>query len=108
MAENNEKRKSTLDRLIQPLQETFGLTEGMALTAVLIIFFVLFAAAFWFIYSAPPHTITITTGPAGSMFETNAYKYRLSETFTNKHVKEKLKILPSKGSRENLDRLADP
>src|SRR5580704_4767072 len=107
MAEK-KNRKSVLDRLVAPLQETFGLTEGMALTAVLLTFVVLFAAVFWFIYSAPPHTIIITTGPAGSMFETNAYKYAESQTFTNKHVHEKLKILRSKGSRENLDRLANP
>jgi TRAP-type uncharacterized transport system substrate-binding protein len=108
MADTNLKRKSILDRLIQPLRETFGLTEGLALTAVVLIFLVLFAAVFWFIYSAPPKTIIITTGPAGSMLETNAYRYRLSPTFTNKHVREKIEILPSKGSRENLDRLCDP
>src|ERR1700723_435661 len=108
MAEINTGRKSILDRLIQPLRETFGLTEGLALTAVLMIFLVLFAAVFWFIYSAPPHTIIITTGPAGSMFETNAYRYQFSQTFTNKHVREKIKVLQSKGSQENLDRLCDP
>jgi TRAP-type uncharacterized transport system substrate-binding protein len=103
-----EKRKSVLDRLVAPLRETFGLTEGLAITAVLLTFIVLFAAVFWFIYSAPPSTIVITTGPVGSMFETNAYKYAASKTFMNKHVKEKLKILESKGSRENLKRLTDP
>jgi TRAP-type uncharacterized transport system substrate-binding protein len=110
MAQKNKgkDRKSILDRLVAPLQETFGLTEGMALLAVVMTFLVLFAAVFWFFYSEPPHTIVITTGPVSSMFETNAYKYRESKTFTNKHVKEKLRILPSKGSRENLDRLSDP
>src|ERR1700733_11108475 len=95
---NKDKdRKSILDRLVAPLQETFGLTEGMALLAVILTFLVLFAAVFWFFYSEPPHTIVITTGPVSSMFETNAYKYRESKTFTNKHVKEKLRILRSKG-----------
>ena len=80
----------------------------MAIATVTIIFLVLFAAVFWFMHSAPPKKIIITTGPVGSMFETNAYRYLASKTFTDKHVKEKLEILRSKGSRENLDRLADP
>src|SRR5580698_2904301 len=102
-----EKKKSMLDRVAGPLQETFGLTEGMAVTAVMLTLIVLFGAVYWVIHSEPPHKIIITTGPAGSMFETNAYRYQFSSTFTNKHVKEKFVVLRSKGSRENLDRLAD-
>src|SRR5271154_4468905 len=103
-----EKRRSILDRLISPLQETFGLPPGLALAAVVMIFCVLFAAVFWFIYSAPPHSIIITTGPAGSVLESNAYKYQNTHVFTSEHVREKLNVLESKGSRDNLDRLTDP
>jgi hypothetical protein len=65
-------------------------------------------AAFWFAYRfvrpAPPDTIVITSGRAGSMFATAAERYRkilAGEGIT-------LKVLPSEGSLENLKRLGDP
>jgi hypothetical protein len=30
----------------------------------------------WFLYAAPPRTLSITSGTPGSSFETNAIKYR--------------------------------
>ncbi len=65
-------------------------------------------AAFWlayrFVRPAPPDTIVITSGRAGSMFATAAERYRkilAGEGIT-------LKVLPSEGSLENLKRLGDP
>jgi TRAP-type uncharacterized transport system substrate-binding protein len=58
---------------------------------------------FWFFYSAPPTTITITSGPPGSSFATNAIQY--SKILARNGVT--LKILPSQGSGENLERLND-
>lgn len=61
-------------------------------------------AALWFVHPAPPNTITITSGPEGSMFQTTAEKYR--KILARDGVR--LKILPSQGSLENLKRLNDP
>ena len=68
----------------------------------------LLAAAFWFAYRfvrpAPPDTIAITSGEAGSMFDVAARRYR--EILARQGVT--LRVLPSEGSLENLRRLADP
>jgi hypothetical protein len=61
-------------------------------------------AVFWFFHSAPPHTITITTGPVGSAFHRAAEKY--VKILARSGVK--LNILSSEGSLENLKRLGDP
>jgi TRAP transporter TAXI family solute receptor len=71
--------------------------------AVLIIAVVVWAALY-FIRAAPPHTLTISTGPEGSSFQTiaNRYKTILARSGIQ------LKIVPSAGSLENLERMSDP
>ena len=81
--------------------ETFGLGRGAALSAVLVIGLAAIVALLYFLKSAPPGTITITSGPVGSSFHTNAEKYRL--ILARNRVK--LIVLPSRGSLENLQRL---
>ncbi len=83
--------------------ETFGLGRAGAIGAILLIAFVTIAAVFWFFHSAPPNTITITTGPKGSAFEVAAEKYRTILARSG----VKLNILTSEGSLENLKRLGD-
>jgi hypothetical protein len=65
-------------------------------------------AAIWvavhFVRPAPPGTIVITTGPEGSIGQITAQRYRKILARSG----EKLEILPSAGSLENLKRLADP
>jgi TRAP-type uncharacterized transport system substrate-binding protein len=56
-----------------------------------------------FVSSAPPRTITISAGPPGSTFETNAERYR--KILARNGVT--LNILQSEGSIDNLHRLAD-
>jgi hypothetical protein len=56
------------------------------------------------VFSAPPTTITITSGPEGSVFQRNAAKYA---SLLAAHGVT-LKILLSHGSEENLQRLNDP
>jgi hypothetical protein len=97
-------RKNRFGRVAAPLMEIFGLSRALALAAVLLTALVLVSALFWFFHSAPPHTITITGGPPGSSFETNAWKY--SRILASNGVT--LRILPSLGSLENLQRLQDP
>lgn len=62
------------------------------------------ALAFMFLNSAPPTTLTMTTGPDGSSFRLVAEQYR--KILAREGVT--LNILTSHGSRDNLARLADP
>ena len=66
------------------------------------------AAAIWLairlIQPAPPDTLTITAGPPGSSFWNSAQRYKA--ILARNGVT--LKILPSAGSIENLERLSDP
>ena len=99
----NEASNKSSARFLTPLQENFGLNPKIALVVVLCSALLLALTVFWFFYSAPPTTITITSGPAGSTFETNAIQY--ARILARNGVK--LKILPSQGSAENLERLND-
>ena len=61
------------------------------------------ALAFAFLNSAPPSTLTMTSGPAGSSFGQSAERYR--KILERQGVT--LKVVPSQGSRDNLARLSD-
>lgn len=98
-----ESRKTGFGRFLGSLMEMFGLSRAMAIAAVLLTGFVVAIASYWFVHSAPPHTITITGGPPGSTFETNAMRY--AQILKSNGVT--LKIIPSEGSQENLQRLED-
>ena len=97
-------RRRRFDRLQTIFMETFGLGRAVSLFAILFAGIVIVLAVFWFFYSAPPDTLTITSGPEESAFRRNADRYR--EILLRNGVK--LKILSSQGSRQNLERLADP
>ena len=100
----NDGHKSTSPRFLTSLAETFGLSPALALLVFFASTLLLAFTIFWFFHSAPPTTITITSGPPGSSFETNAEQY--ATILARKGVK--LKILPSEGSAENLERLNNP
>lgn len=93
-----------LSRLTTILSEYFGLNQTMSFLTACAIVGVTCFAVFWFIHSAPPHMLIITSGPPGSPFAANAGKY--SAYLAKDGVT--LKILPSEGSLENLNRLVDP
>jgi hypothetical protein len=97
-------RKTGLARIVTLLMETFGLSHAGALAASLLISLVFCFAVFWFVHAAPPRTLIITSGTPGSSFETNAFRYR--QILARSGVT--LKILPSHGSLENLERLGNP
>ena len=99
-----KNHKGGLTRIQAIFAEFFGLGRAVALSAIALISLVTVFAIFWFFHSAPPNTITITSGPEGSVFRTNAEKY--SKILARNGVT--LKILTSDGSEENLKRLADP
>src|SRR5262249_29035314 len=65
---------------------------------------VLVWAALHFVHSAPPHTLTISSGPKGSSFDTIAERYK--KILARNGIE--LKIVPSAGSVENLARMSDP
>ncbi|MGD0650504.1 MAG: TAXI family TRAP transporter solute-binding subunit [Verrucomicrobiia bacterium] len=97
-------RKNGITRVLAVFTETFGLGRAAAISAILLISSVTIFAVFWFFHSAPPRTITITSGPEGSAFHRAAEKYRT--ILARNGVK--LNILSSEGSLENLKRLGDP
>ncbi len=97
-------RKIGLAHVQTIFTEIFGLGRIAALCAILLIIIGMIFAIFWFFHSAPPDTITITSGPEGSIFQNNAEKYR--KILARNGVK--LKIVPSQGSLENLKRLLNP
>src|SRR5262245_20599798 len=77
---------------------------AFTLGPIVLIFAVAIWAAYRFVRPAPPDTIVITAGPEGSTFQMHAERYRkiLARNGVN------LEILSSRGSLENLQRLADP
>jgi hypothetical protein len=91
-------------RVISTFTETFGLTRAAAVGMVVFIALTVIVSVFWFIASAPPRRLVITSGPPGSSFQRFAELYRLKLASNG----VTLKILPSQGSVENLKRLSDP
>ncbi len=96
--------KSGFSRIQAMFAETFGLGPAATLSAIFLIGIVTVIAVFWFFRSAPPDTIIMTSGDDGSRFQRNAEKY--AKILARNGVK--LKILPSEGSLENLERLENP
>jgi len=97
-------QKVGLVRLQAYFNEVFGLGPAATLSIVLLTLLVFGFGIFWFFHAAPPDTLVITSGPAGSQFHSNAA--RLQRDLAKNGVK--LKILNSTGALENLTRLADP
>jgi len=98
------ERKFGLSQVTTIISEYFGLTRTWSRAAIGCLAGLIFFAGFWFIHSAPPRVLTITSGPPGSAFERYAESYR--DLLASNGVT--LKILPSQGSLENLERLEDP
>ncbi|HEY8101423.1 MAG TPA: TAXI family TRAP transporter solute-binding subunit [Burkholderiaceae bacterium] len=82
----------------------FGQSLIMSSSLALIIVVTIGIAVFMFFQSGAPTTVTITSGPEDSTFRKNAEKYKA--ILAKQGVK--LKILPSAGADENLQRLVDP
>ena len=97
-------RKYKLSRVVAVFSDNFGLSRTLSLTVVCFISLVTCFAIYWFIHSAPPRILTITSGLSGSAFERNAEAYHV--ILARNGVT--LKILPSQGSLENLQRLENP
>jgi len=97
-------RETGFTRIQSLFAELFGLSRAVSLSVILVFSLGVLSAVFWFFYSAPPSTITMTTGPEDSVSQVNAERY--AKILARNGVK--LKILMSPGSLENLKRLIDP
>jgi TRAP transporter TAXI family solute receptor len=84
--------------------EMFGLGPGATVAAIIFSAAVIITAIFLFFHSAPPKTIVITTGIEGTPYQRIAQRY--AKLLAKQGVT--LEILPSGGSRENLERLTNP
>lgn len=84
--------------------EVFDLGPTVALTVLLVASTILLTGVIFFIQSAPPTELTISSGAEGSIFHGLAQKYVpiLEKNGIKVHV------LTSNGSVENLKRIADP
>src|SRR5438105_13110962 len=97
------RQRVTSSRLVTIITETFGFGRAAALSAIFLISAVAILTGLLFFKSAPPTSIIMTSGPEVSLFRTNAEKYRI--ILARNHVE--LKVLPSQGSLQNLQRLDD-
>ncbi len=93
--------RAGIGRIQAAFADTLGLGPGATLSAIVFSLAVVLAALFWFFRSAPPDTIILTSGEDGTRFQKNAERY--AKILAKNGVK--LKILPSNGSQENLERL---
>lgn len=93
-----------LARAITKLDALFGRGLVVTVGVILLIGLAISIATVAFINSAAPTTITITSGPNGSVFQKNAEKYK--KILAKEGVT--LKILPSEGSVDNLKKLSNP
>ncbi len=75
----------------------------LAISLIALLVLTLSVAVFMFFYMAIPSTLTIASGPPGSIFYKNAEKYK--EILAKEGIK--LIVLPSEGSIENLHKLQD-
>lgn len=97
-------RKIKIARMLSYAREMAGLGPVLGFLVVLLVALFALFSILWFADSAPPNTITMLSGPEGSIFQRNAEKYR--RILARNGVK--LKILASQGSLENLVHLSDP
>jgi len=95
--------KIYLSRALARLNALFGRGLVISMTSIVVIGLALSLAAFLFLNTAAPRTLTIASGPAGSSFQRYAERYQ--KILAREGVV--LKILPSEGSSDNLKRLAD-
>jgi TRAP-type uncharacterized transport system substrate-binding protein len=104
VTQDADQPKKTKLRLLPQIQRIswrdFFATVGPVLLASVIAI----AIAYHFVQPAPPHTITISSGPDGSTYRSIAERYR--KVLARNGIT--LQILPSAGSLENLQRLTDP
>lgn len=96
--------KLFLTAMIGRLNAIFGRGLVVTMSSVVLICIALSMAAFLFMNTAAPRTLTISSGPEGSSFQRYAERYQ--KILAKEGVT--LKIVPSDGSSDNLKNLANP
>ncbi len=87
--------------VVTTLVETFGFSPGLAAATVALFSLLAVLAVVWVVRSAPPRTLVMASGPAGSSFARWAESYQKALA---KHDVT-LEVLPSGGSLDNLKAL---
>ena len=102
--QNSAQHSRPIPQMLSTFTETFGLSRTATMGVLIFAVAVVAAGMFWFVFSAPPRTLIITAGPAGSSLERTAERYRdiLARTGV------RLEILSSQGSVQNRQRLENP
>ena len=97
-------KSSSRFRMVSTLTETYGLSPAIATVFSCCLLGIILLAVAWFVRSAPPRTLSISSGPQGSSYEriAEAYQKRLAEHGVT------LNIVPSAGSQANLKQLTTP
>jgi TRAP-type uncharacterized transport system substrate-binding protein len=96
--------KIYLARKLAKLNALFGRGQVVSMSVIMIIGLAVSTAILMLMNSAAPNTITIASGPNGSVFQNNAEKYK--KILAREGVT--LKILPSEGSMDNFKKLSNP
>ena len=96
--------KSIMTKILSKITILFGREQIVTISAILVTALVIGVGVFIYLDSTAPDTITIASGPKGSSFESNAEKYK--KILEKEGVK--VKIIPSEGSLDNLQKLVNP
>ena len=96
--------KNNLTRILAKFTLLFGRGQMITIGVILLTTLVIGVAIFIYLDSTAPNTITISSGPKGSSFEGYAEKYK--KILEKEGVK--VKIVPSEGSLDNLQKLSNP
>jgi TRAP-type uncharacterized transport system substrate-binding protein len=96
--------KVLVSKAFARLNALFGQGLIVSLTVILVIGVAAGAALLLFANTAAPTTVTMASGPTGSVFQRNAERYQ--KILAREGVT--LKIVPSDGSKDNLRMLTDP
>jgi TRAP transporter TAXI family solute receptor len=102
---NDEKNLTPPGRRL-PLQVPYLSWRDLAVGVwpLVILTIIAFIVALRFVSPAPPHKLTMVTGPADSTFASVGERYR--KILAREGIT--LTLVPSEGSVDNLNRLADP
>jgi hypothetical protein len=99
-----DELRNQIERARARLSSHVGHGLPISLGLILVVSILAGILAFAFLNSAPPTTLTMTSGPEGSSFRNIAEQYK--KILAREGVT--LQVLVSQGSRDNLARLADP
>ncbi len=89
---------------LRTVMELFDIGPTVAIVVLSTAFLVIVVGLVAFVRSAPPSTLTISSGPEDSYFHKTALRY--AKKLEKNGVK--VNVLTSSGSLQNLERLADP